>query len=120
MIAREIAEKVTRAAERAEAKRVVAVELELGDLAFLDTASLGMWLRQALANGPAKDAAINIDVVESELSCPDCAFRGQPAVPEYHDHHMPLPPLQCPRCGSANVTVEARQDCILRRIELEV
>jgi Zn finger protein HypA/HybF involved in hydrogenase expression len=120
MIAREIAEKVARAAENANAKSVVAVELELGDLAFLDPASVEMWLRQALADGPGKDAAINIDVVESALTCADCGFRGPPQVPEYHDHHLPLPPPACPRCGSANVALEARQDCILKRIELEV
>jgi len=120
MIAREIAEKVTRAAEKAEAKSVVCVELELGDLAFFDTAALEMWLHQELANGLAKDAAINIDVVESALTCKDCGFRGQPEVPPYHNHHMPLPPAECPHCGSANVALDAKTDCILKRIELEV
>ncbi len=119
-IAREIAEKVTSAAKKAEAKRVVAVELELGDLAFFDTEALEMWLHQELANGPAKDATINIDVVESALTCKDCGFRGQPRVPPYYDHHLPLPPAECPHCGSANVTLDARTDCILKRIELEV
>jgi len=119
-IAREIAEHVTRAAQKAEAKSVVAVELELGDLAFFDTAALEMWLHQAFENGIAKDAAISIDVVESTLTCKDCGHRGQLEVPAYHDHHLPLPPAECPHCGSANVALDARTDCILKRIELEV
>jgi Zn finger protein HypA/HybF involved in hydrogenase expression len=73
-IAREIAEHVTRAAQKAEAKKVVAVELELGDLAFFDTAALEMWLHQALEDGLAKGAEISIDVVESALTCKDCGF----------------------------------------------
>jgi Zn finger protein HypA/HybF involved in hydrogenase expression len=120
MIAREIAEKVTRTIEETNAKGVVAVELEIGDLAFLDPANVEMWVRQALADGPAKDAAIRIETVASTLSCDDCGFRGQPEIPEYHDHHLPLPAPECPRCGSTNVALEAKTDCVLKRIELEV
>jgi Zn finger protein HypA/HybF involved in hydrogenase expression len=120
MIAREIAEKVRRAAEETNAKGVVAVELEVGDLAFLDTANIEMWLRQALADGPGRDAAVRIDTVASTLTSADCDFHGQPEIPENHDHHLPLPSLECPRCGSANVALEAKADCVLKRIELEV
>jgi len=119
-IAREIAEKVTREAEKANAKSVVSVELEVGDLAFLDPVSMEMWVRQALAGSRAEDAAVNINVVPSTLTCAGCGFGGPPEVPEYHDHHLPLPPLSCPRCDSPNVSLEAKKDCILKRIELEV
>lgn len=119
-IAREIAEKVTREAEKANAKSVVSVAVEVGDLAFLDPVSMEMWVRQALAGGRAANAAINIDVVVSTLTCAACGFEGPPEVPEYHDHHLPLPPLSCPRCGSADARLDAKSDCILKRIELEV
>lgn len=119
-IAREIAEKVTREAEKANAKSVVSVELEVGDLAFLDPVSMETWVRQAFAGSRAENAAININVVPSTLTCAGCGFAGPPQVPEYHDHHLPLPPLDCPRCGSADARLEAKSDCILKRIELEV
>ena len=119
-LAREIAEKVTRAAEKANAKSVVSVELEVGDLAFLDPVSMETWVRQALAGSRAENAAVNIDVVASTLTCADCGFEGPPEVPEYHDHHLPLPPLPCPRCGSADARLEEKSDCILKRIELEI
>jgi hydrogenase nickel incorporation protein HypA/HybF len=119
-IAREIAEKVTRETEKQNAKRVVSVELQVGDLAFLDPVNMEMWVRQALAGSAAENAAIRIDVVASTLACADCHFEGPPAVPEYHDHHLPLPPLSCPRCRSDNVSLEAKRDCLLKRIELEV
>ena len=119
-IAREIAEKVTRAAAKENAKRVLSVELEVGDLAFLDPDGMEMWVRQALAGSTAENAAIKIDVIASILTCADCGFEGSPAVPEYHDHHLPLPPLSCPRCHSDNVSLEAKRDCLLKRIELEV
>ena len=119
-IAREIAEKVTREAEKQNATGVLSVELEVGDLAFLDPVSMEMWVRQALDGKLAEGATIKIGVVASTLTCPDCGFEGSPQVPEYHDHHLPLPPLNCPRCESANVRLDAKSDCILKRIELEV
>ncbi|HUS81906.1 MAG TPA: hydrogenase maturation nickel metallochaperone HypA [Dehalococcoidia bacterium] len=119
-IAREIAERVTRAAEKANARSVVSVELEIGDLAFLDPVNMQMWVGQALVGGPAEGASVKIDAVASTLTCAGCGFEGPPEVPEYHDHHLPLPPLSCPRCGSADTRIEAKRDCILKRIELEV
>jgi hydrogenase nickel incorporation protein HypA/HybF len=119
-IARDIAEKVTRAAEKANAKSVVSVELEVGDLAFLDPVSMETWVRQAFAGSCAEDAAVKIAVVASTLTCAGCGFEGRPEVPDYHDHHLPLPPLSCPRCGSADARLDAKSDCILKRIELEV
>jgi hydrogenase nickel insertion protein HypA len=119
-IAREIAAKVTREAEKADAKSVVAVALEVGDLAFLDSISIEMLVRQALAGTCAENAAIEIDVAPSTLTCASCGFEGPPEVPEYHDHHLPLPPLPCPNCGSGDIRLDARSDCILKRIELEV
>jgi hydrogenase nickel insertion protein HypA len=120
VIAREIAERVARAAEQANARNVLSVKVEVGDLAFLDPANMETWVRQALAGSNAEDAAVTVDVVASTLTCADCGFEGPPEVPEYHDHHLPLPPQPCPRCGSSAVTLEAKSDCILRQIELEV
>ncbi|MGD0765638.1 MAG: hydrogenase maturation nickel metallochaperone HypA [Dehalococcoidia bacterium] len=119
-IAREVAEKVVREAERANAKSVVAIEVELGDLTFLDPVSMEMWIRQALAEGPAEGAALRIDVARSTLKCNACGFQGPPEIPDHHDHHLPLPGPDCPRCGSGDVQLDGRTDCILKRIELEV
>jgi hydrogenase nickel insertion protein HypA len=120
MIAREIAEKVTRAADKQNAKSIQSIELEVGDLAFLDPVAIELWVRQALDGRIAESATIKIDVVPSMLTCASCGFEGAPQVPDYHDHHMPLPPLNCPRCDSSDVQLEAKTDCLLKRIELEV
>jgi hydrogenase nickel insertion protein HypA len=119
-LAREIAAKVTREAEKANATSVVAIELEIGDLAFFNNAAMEMWIRQALEGSIGQSAAITIDTAASSLTCRNCGFQGPPEAPEYHDHHLPLPPLPCPRCGSGDVSLDVKRDCILKRIELEV
>jgi hydrogenase nickel insertion protein HypA len=119
-MARQIAEAVIREAENANAKRVLAVELELGDLAFLDPDNIEIWVREALAEGLAKDATLKIGVARSSLTCNACGFSGPPNIPEDHDHHLPLPIPYCPRCRSSDVQLAGQTGCILKRIELEV
>ena len=120
-IARQIAEKVTSEAHEAKAKSVVAVEVELGDLSLLDPENIAMWLKQALSDGLAQNTTVDVRVVTSEIACSACGFTGEPVLPEYHDHHLPLPAFDCPRCGSSDVSlVKEERDCILKRIELEL
>jgi hydrogenase nickel insertion protein HypA len=119
-LAREIAEAIIREAENANAKRVLSVELELGDLAFLDPDNIEIWVREALAEGPGKDAVLKISMARSSLTCNACGFSGVPDIPEDHDHHLPLPTPYCPRCRSDDVQLDGQTGCILKRIELEV
>ena len=119
-IAQQIAAKVISEAAKAKAKSVMKVEIAVGDLTFLDPVNIAMWVREGLRDSAAGDAAITIDVVRSTLTCGDCGFVGHPKMPEHHDHHLPLPPLSCPHCGSPDVRLEEQRDCLLKRIELEV
>jgi len=120
-IAQQIAAKVISEATKAKAKSVVKVEIAVGDLAFLEPTNVEMWVREGLRDSTAGDAAIEIDIVRSTLACGDCGFVGHPKLPEHHDHHLSLPPLSCPHCGSPDIRLEEQQrDCILKRIELEV
>jgi len=119
-IAQQIAAKVISEAAKAKAKSVMKVEIAVGDLAFLDPVNMEMWVRERLRDSAAGDAAITIDIVRSTLTCADCGFVGHPELPEHHDHHLPLPSLSCPHCGSPDIHLEEQRDCLLKSIELEV
>ncbi len=119
-IAQEIASKVISEAEKAKAKNVVSVDLEVGDMSFLDPSNMEMWIKEGLQDSIGKDAAIRVGVLRSRVTCSACGFEGHPDLPEHHDHHLPLPPPECPRCGSSDVKLEGQRDCLLKRIELEV
>src|SRR4030042_3933488 len=118
-IAQQIAAKVISEAAEAKAKSVVKVDITVGDLAFLDPVNIEMWIREALRDSAGKDAAIKIGVARSTLTCGDCGFVGHPKLPEHHDHHLPLPPLSCPSCGSPDIRLEEQRDCLLKTIEIE-
>jgi hydrogenase nickel incorporation protein HypA/HybF len=119
-MAQEIATRVISEAEKMNAKSVVAVELDLGDLSFLDPSNMETWIREGLRESIGKDATIKIDILRSRVTCKACGFEGHPNLPEGHDHHLAPPPPECPRCGSSDVKLEGQRDCILKRIELEV
>jgi hydrogenase nickel insertion protein HypA len=119
-IAQQIAAKVISEATKAKASSVVKVEIAIGDLTFLEPSNVEMWVREGLRNSNAGDAAIEIDVVRSTLTCGDCGFAGHPELPDDHDHHLALPPISCPHCGSPNIRLEGQRDCFLKSIELEV
>ena len=119
-MAQQIAAKVISEAAGAKAKSVVKIAIAVGDLAFLDAASMEMWIREGLRDSVGKDAAIKIEVARSTLTCGGCGFVGRPELPEHHDHHLPLPPLFCPHCGSPDIRLEEQRDCLLKSIELEV
>ena len=119
-MAQQIAAKVISEAAEAKARSVLKIEIAVGDLTFLDPRNVEMWVREGLRDSAAGDAAIEIDVVRSTLTCGDCGFVGHPELPDHHDHHLSLPPISCPHCDSPNIRLEEQRDCLLKRIELEV
>src|SRR4030042_2082537 len=86
-IAQQIAAKVISEAAEAKARSVLKIEIAVGDLTFLDPSNVEMWVREGLRDSTAGDAAIEIAVVRSTLTCGDCGFVGHPELPEDHDHH---------------------------------
>ena len=119
-LAKQIADTVLAQAATRNAKKVLTVEVEVGDLAFLDKENIEMWIGASLRESDAGEPAIVVTTAHSLLRCHACGFEGPPALPESHDHHLPLPSLQCPRCGSIDFELDEQRGCILRRIEIEV
>lgn len=119
-LAKQIADKVLARAAARNAKRVLGVEVEVGDLAFLDNENIKMWVGAALRESSGSEPSVKVATVPSLLRCHTCGFQGPPALPDSHDHHLPLPALQCPQCGSSDFELEEQKGCLLKRIEIEV
>lgn len=119
-LAKQIADKVMAQAAARNAKRVLAVEVEIGDLAFIDSENIKMWVGAALRESSGSEASVKVETVPSLLHCRACGFQGLPELPEHHDHHLALPSLRCPQCGSDDFELDEQKDCLLKRIEIEV
>jgi hydrogenase nickel incorporation protein HypA/HybF len=119
-MAKQIADEVLAQAAARNAKKVLAVEVEVGDLAFLDKENIEMWIGASLRESSGSEPLVKVETAPSLLRCRACGFQGAPALPESHDHHLPLPSLQCPQCGSDDFELEEQKGCLLKRIEIEI
>lgn len=119
-LAKQIADAVLAQASVRNAKRVLSVEIELGDMAFLDAENIRTWVGASLRESSGDEPTVTVTTARSLLRCRACDFEGPPSLPDSHDHHLPLPSLQCPRCASSDFELEEQKGCVLKRIEIEV
>ena len=118
-LAQEIAERLKAEAERAGARRIIAVDIEVGGLSHASAEHLAFWIREALGEGPGKDATVRVLRASPSLLCLDCQQRSSrsPLADDEWDAYS-LPAL-CPHCGSARVQIEGDTGCTIRHLELE-
>ena len=118
--AQALADLVLRKADERKARRVVKVELEIGELSFLELEQLRFWLEANFEGTIAQGAELAITLVEPLVKCGDCDYVGRIQVEEDPAYHFMLPRFTCPHCGSARLRVEKGRESTIRRIELEL
>jgi len=118
-LAQEIAERLKAEAERAGARRIIAVDIEVGGLVHGSVDNIAFWVKESLREGLGKDAAVRVVRGSASLSCADCRRRSsfEPSDDHELDAHYLL--ARCPHCGSARVRVKGDTGCLIRHLELE-
>ena len=119
-IACSLADAVLREAKKRNATRVLKVEVEIGELSFLEPEQVGFWTELSFQSTIAEGAKLDIKPVEPLVTCPQCGYSGGIQVVEHPDYHFMLPVFQCPHCHSSRLSVERGRECALRRVELEL
>ena len=110
---------VLREAKQRNARRVLKIEVDLGELSLLQHEQVRFWMEHLFSGTPAEHAEIVITSITPMVSCATCGYEGGISVKKDPVYHMTLPSYACPRCGSA-ITVELGMECILRHIEMEL
>ncbi len=118
-LAQDIAEEVTAEARRAGARRVTAVEIEVGGLSHSSPERLGFWIGEALKDGPSGEVTVRVVKSSPVLRCSACGRRSQQSPPTDREDDGYEPQVQCPCCGSTLVRLEGDSGCVIRRLELE-
>jgi hydrogenase nickel insertion protein HypA len=118
-LAQEIAERLKAEAEREGARRIVAVDIEVGGLVHGSADNIAFWVKEALREGLGKDATVRVARAPASLLCADCQRRSsfEPSDDHELDAHYLL--ARCPHCGSARVQVKGDTGCLIRHLELE-
>jgi hydrogenase nickel incorporation protein HypA/HybF len=118
-LAQEIAKRLKAEAEREGARRIVAVDIEVGGLVHGSVDNIAFWVKESLREGLGKDATVRVVRAAASLSCPDCGRASSHEPPDDHDALAQSLLARCPHCGSARVKVEGDASCLIRHLELE-
>lgn len=113
-----IAGLVLKEAMQRKAKRVLEIEVEIGQLTFLSPEQVTFWVQEGLRGTIGEGAELIIRLIEPHALCPACGYQGRLPVEEDPSFHWVLPSLQCPQCGSTGLTLAKGRECTLKRIEL--
>ena len=118
-LAQEIAERLKAEAERAGARRIIAVDIEVGGLVHGSADNIAFWVKEALGEELGKEAAVRAVRAPASLFCQDCRRHSsfEPSDDHELDAHYLL--ARCPHCGSARVRVKGDTGCLIRHLELE-
>jgi len=114
---KEIVDTVLEKAKEYNAKSVVKVEIDVGELKFL-TDEQAQYLFRELSKGTIlENAKLEINYVSSEIYCRKCGYKGKAEHLEEIDPHFPI--IKCPKCGEEFVEIVRGNECIIKNIQVE-
>ena len=117
-ISHAIADAVLKESQKQEAKKILLVELEIGELSLLNPEQVEFWVKLALEKTIASEAEVKIEVVKPEVHCSACGYNGALETVDDPMYHFVLPVFKCPQCGSGEITVKRGKECCIKRIEI--
>ena len=121
-ISQAIADLVIKEAEKRDAKKVLHVEVEIGELSLLNPEQVEFCLKLAFERTCADEAQLSLELIRPEIYCNECCYEGtlEPKGEVKDDplYHLYAPAFKCPRCGSGEITVRRGRECKVRRIEI--
>jgi hydrogenase nickel incorporation protein HypA/HybF len=93
----------------AEGRRVTAVHVRLGRLRQVVPSSLAFYFDLVARGTVCEGARLEQEVVPAALRCASCGHAWEVAAPFF----------RCPRCASADVTVETGEELLVESIDVE-
>lgn len=109
---------ILKAAAEHGAAKVLSVQMEIGELSFLNPEQVQFWLTELTRDTVADGAEFVIHVGKARIRCCHCHYQGAMPVEEDPLFHFRLPSLTCPRCASTEVQIEQGREVLIRNMEL--
>ena len=117
-ISQAIARTILNQAKEKRVRKILSVNLELGELTFLNPEQIHFWLKELLKDTPAQGAKIYIKKIFSRIRCKKCEYEGCVSLRDDFFYHVYFPLLRCPRCSSTSLEIKAGRECLIRRIRV--
>jgi hydrogenase nickel incorporation protein HypA/HybF len=116
-ISSEIVKTVLDTAKKSSGKKVLSVQLEIGELTLLNGDQVGFWVKELFKGSAAEDAEVKIKTIKARILCKACGYKGG-IRSDQEDSFRHLTLQTCPQCNSFQFKVEKGRECILRRIQV--
>ncbi len=115
-VSSDIVQTVLSTTEENKAKKVLSIQLEVGELALINVGQVTFWVEELFKGTVAEGAKVKVKKVRARIRCEECAYEGgtKPDQPNAFDY---LSPHSCPRCGSLRIQIKKGRELILRNIE---
>jgi hydrogenase nickel incorporation protein HypA/HybF len=113
----QIVEAVLSEAKKQHAKKVIEVEVEIGDLTFLGIEQIRFAYEILTDKTIAKDSKLTIEQIPGRGKCDGCGYDGPLSYLNDEQYHMIIPTFNCPRCGKP-LSITAGRECIISRIRI--
>ena len=116
-----VLETVLSAARSHNAESVLEVNLEVGELTFLNPEQLRFAFSILSEGTIAENANLRIKRIQPGIKCSSCGYEGHIRYdgPEYHLLGVPLF-IRCEGCGSAEVEFTSGRECRIKNVKLRV
>jgi hydrogenase nickel incorporation protein HypA/HybF len=117
-ISSEIVRTVLDAVEKNNGKKVLSIQLEIGELTHLNGEQVSFWIKELFKDSVAEDAEVKIKTIKARILCKGCGYKGSIGSGQ-EDSIRSLVLQSCPRCNSFQFKIQKGRECILRRIQVE-
>jgi hydrogenase nickel incorporation protein HypA/HybF len=102
-------------------KKVIAVNVEIGEFTFLVPEQLEFNFEIASQKTILEGSELKIKKVNGRVKCLKCGFEGEAQAPEDLPGQMAFfAPMRCPKCDSSATEITGGKDFTITNIEAEV
>ncbi len=114
-IASGLVEKLLDFAEKNPAKKIVEVNLAVGELSHIESEQLRFCYEAITTETPLAGSRLEIEKIEALVKCPHCSYRGRPKYWDGALSGIPVATLECPSCGKTTEATDG-QECAIRSL----
>lgn len=92
-----------------ELKRVISVELKIGELTFINPDALDFAYTALAADTILEGSVLKVEKVDAAVSCSSCGYGG-PVEHTNDDHfYFNIPIITCPQCGEKPKVIKGKE-----------
>lgn len=122
-IASDIVETVLKSLKSYKVKKVLGLEVEVGELMGISPEELKQGFDIASEGTLLEGVSLNIQIKPAEIKCLECGYKGSSKLPSTHVHehaYARMPSPQCPECGGFTVEILEGRRLRVKNLEVEI